>query len=44
MPSRPKAKTIQYLVTYIDDLIRRFGSEAGGLSLRGKVLLLVDMD
>jgi hypothetical protein len=44
MPSSPKAKTVQYLVTYIDELIRRFGSEAGGLSLRGKVLLLVDMD
>lgn len=44
MPPRPKAGTVDSLLKYIDGLLRRFGSEAGGQSLRNKVLLLVEMD
>lgn len=44
MPPRPRAKTVQYLIDYIDVLLKRFSGEAAGLTLRGKVLLLVEIN
>jgi len=43
MPRRPKASAPGPLVAYINTLLERFGGEASGLSLRGKVLRLVEL-